>query len=374
MKKIAIIHFQPLEYYPPIINTINFLDKKNDDKLRITVYSSLNVKGRRKFISENISIKRTSFPKESDSSFLSFIKQLWFNFYTISCLLFSRPDTILYYESYSAFPAFIYLKYINPQAKLIIHFHEYFTKDWYIHGMKLVKFYHKLEVKYLFKKSNVISHTNEDRVLLFLHDYPFIEKNKMKILPNYPPSEWSRPVDLNKGRIIKPVRVVYIGSLSLATTYIKEFCNWVLAHKGELTFDIYCYNLDKETEGYLTSCQNEIIRFYPNGVDYKEIPSLLRGYDAGVILYKGLSYNFIYNAPNKLFEYLACGLDVWFSDKMIGILPYIKEDTFPKVIKVDFENLFDFQVDKAISKEGLHPFVHNYFSENVNSILLHELI
>jgi hypothetical protein len=34
-------------------------------------------------------------------------------------------------------------------------------------------------------------------------------------------------------------------------------------------------------------------------------------------LYKGHIPNYIYNVPNKVYEYLACGLQVWYSKDLL---------------------------------------------------------
>ncbi len=88
-------------------------------------------------------------------------------------------------------------------------------------------------------------------------------------------------------------------------------------------------------------------------VPYELMPSILSNYDIGVILYKGVIPNHIYAVSNKLFEYWACGLDVWFSDKMTGSLQYSRTDFYPKLIPVNFDELDRFDLGCAISHTGL---------------------
>jgi hypothetical protein len=76
-------------------------------------------------------------------------------------------------------------------------------------------------------------------------------------------------------------------------------------------------------------------------------------YQIGIILHKGDTLNYVHNAPNKLFEYLVCGLDVWFPNEMQGVYPYERNDAFPKVISVDFTRMKNFDIDKAIDRNGL---------------------
>ncbi|TXK46973.1 glycosyltransferase family 4 protein [Pontibacter qinzhouensis] len=377
MKKIALIHYQPLEYYPPVTNFLDYLEKNLNHNIELKVFSSKNQHQRATHVSEKIVIKRSPFPKKNESSVVSFLKQIYFNIYTLLQLLNYKPDTILYYETYSALPAFFYLRFINKKAKLLIHFHEYFSKDWYEGGMKLVKLYHRIEVNFLFKRAYSISHTNEYRMKFFLADYPFLNKDMLWVLPNYPPLVWS---DQLKNKVLKfpgdekELKLVYVGSLSLKATYIKEFCTWLASCKYKFTFDIYCFNLDPETSDYLNTLDMPQFNFYSSGIEYSGLPSVLQNYDIGVILYKGLSNNSKYCASNKLFEYLACGLDVWFSDKMLGTYPYITKKSYPKVIEVDFENLASFDVYEAFNRDGLNMKDSIFFAENVYTKFLEELV
>ena len=75
---------------------------------------------------------------------------------------------------------------------------------------------------------------------------------------------------------------------------------------------------------------------------YDDLPDLLRDFHAGLILYKGNTPNYIYNETNKLFEYLACGLDVLYPRQMVGVKPYVCRDARPRVIECEFENMDGF--------------------------------
>ena len=92
---------------------------------------------------------------------------------------------------------------------------------------------------------------------------------------------------------------------------------------------------------------------------------MLVNYDVGLILYNGNSTNFIYNAPNKLFEYLACGLDVWFSKDLVTSKDYIIENSYPKILEVDFNRLDKFDYQFAISRKGLFHKPTDFYCELV---------
>jgi hypothetical protein len=64
-------------------------------------------------------------------------------------------------------------------------------------------------------------------------------------------------------------------------------------------------------------------------------------------------------------EYLAFGLDVWFSKEMTHSLDYVREDCYPKVLAVDFMDLNHFDTEKAINKVNLKFVPSPYHYDNV---------
>lgn len=333
MKKIAVVHFMPLEFYPPVMN---FLDIVSEQPSQIRVYSTENNKYRKIYCNKKLnSIFRVDLPSPKDNGIVRLIKYLNFNVKCFIALVKFKPEEIIYFESYSAGPVYWYLRFYGKNKGLIIHYHEYAPPQWYENGMRLVKKYHTYETKFLYKKAEWISQTNKDRVKLFLKDNPAVDPEKMKILPNYPPKSWHKNYKDLKTDNNETLKTVYVGSLSLEATFIQEYCEWVMSQKGKVTFDIFSYNLHEDTYNYLANLSSPYINFFEDGIEYRKLPSIISKYNVGLILYKGLNDNFIYNAPNKLFEYLACGLEVWCSDKMLGVTPYLY-DGKPRIIHVDF--------------------------------------
>jgi hypothetical protein len=327
LKKLAIIHYMPLEYYPP---TTNFLEVIAKHPFCVKVWTTHNTKKRIVYNNEKLkTITRVPFPKHSDGILKRLFKYFCFN---ISCfieLVKYKPEAIVYYESYSVYPVFLYMKFFGKATELYIHYHEYEDQENYKNGMKLVKYYHKLEKKFLYKKATWISQTNIDRVRMFASDHPELSSNILKSMPNYPPKYWlevSKAIQAERQSILK---TVYVGSLSLKDTFIKEYCDWVLKQNGKVHFHIYAFNLHTDTKTYLEDLKSKNIVFHPEGVEYSYMPSLLSNYDIGLILYKAQTNNYKYNAPNKLFEYLACHINVLYPDVMLGIKPYESSNITP---------------------------------------------
>jgi hypothetical protein len=369
-KKIAIVHYLPLEYYPPVTNFLNYA--VSNDRLKINVYSTNNNKNRKEYINEGLNlIKRFSLPDENDNNFERIFKYLKFNLFSFISLIINNPKEILYFESFSAAPVYWYLRLFGKNKRLRIHYHEYDSPDWYKNGMRLVKIYHKYEQEFLYKKANWISQTNSKRIELFLKDNPQVNEEKMQILPNYPPKSWLNKTTEIARKEKKEIKTVYVGSLSLKDTYIKEYCEWVVKQNGKVTFDIFSYNLHDDTKIYLKNLNSEEIRFFNEGLKYDSIPQVLKDYDVGLILYKALTDNFKYNAPNKLFEYMACGLEIWFSVKMKGCVPYIRAQN-PRIIPVDFLNIENVTLLKA--KTGIPTSIsQKYTAEEALAPLINEL-
>jgi len=264
------------------------------------------------------------------------VKYAVYNLATLFLLFRYRPAVVLYYESISAIPAIIY-RWFFRSAKLMVHYHEYVTPREYQEGMKLVRFAHSLEKKnyHLF---DWISQTNSDRLRLFAMDEKIDDgvKERMHLFPNYPPQDWQKAP---ANSLSNPGRLVYVGALSLETTYLKELVEWVNKQHGTVTLDLYSNNFPETTSRYLSDVGSDVIRFN-GGIEYQELPTVLANYHVGVVLYKGHIPNYIYNVPNKVFEYLAVGLTVWYPAQMKSCKDQFETDNCrPQVLPVDFENL-----------------------------------
>ena len=133
-----------------------------------------------------------------------------------------------------------------------------------------------------------------------------------------------------------------MGSLSRADTFIEEAVGWIKSlERGTASLDIFSYHQDPETHFWLHSVADDRIRFHEQGVPYGELPDLLRNFHFGLILYKGNTLNYVHNASNKLFEYLACGLDVLYPKQMLGVKPFAASNSRPRVLECDFEHMGD---------------------------------
>lgn len=294
---------------------------------------------------------------------------MWFNLFTLIKLILNWPGRILYYETLSSYPVYFYKKYINRKAKIYVHYHEYTSPGEYASGMKLVRFFHKKE-KYLYDAATWISHTNDERLKKFVLDEGLKMDDRYKLMPNYPPLSW---LSAEPPKIESQIKIIYVGALSLSTMYTREFVNWVLGMNGKVRLDIYSNNVTPDAQIYLQQLHLHDVHLF-NGVDYDSLPHILKNYHVGVILYKGHIENYIHNAPNKLFEYLACGLDVWYPDIMKGCWPYMNVYHLPKVLPIDFENMDNFNLNTALDRTNLSFKKSEYFCENVYNLICEDFV
>lgn len=371
MHKIAIIHFLPIELYPPTQNLLIELGKKMTHGNVVVFTTSHSVRTLREFRVgiDKIRIVRIGVSGQRMPVFIRYFTYLSFYFRTLWSLFKISPTGILYFETLSSFPALLYKRFINSSTKIFIHYHEYTSPAELKNGMRLVRWFSQFEKK-VFPTASWVSHTNEFRMERFKDDLKGVNIQNAHILPNFPPRSWYVPP---KKEIRLPVKIVYAGALSLSTMYTKTFAEWVIGQRGDVQWDIYTYNCTTDARVYLEALNCDWISL-KQGVNYDEMPGILRNYDVGVILYNGHIPNYIYNAPNKFFEYLACGLAVWFPSIMTGSLPYVTSKTYPEVISVDFQNISELMVTQLIDRSESKEKALCFFCEHALEGFVNELI
>lgn len=359
--KVAILHFQPLERYPPVMNDIQ--DLISIPNIKLSVFSVANSDNW--FKEKNFRIYRYG-NQNTQNWFLRYCTYFFFNVLTCLRLLIFRPNFILLYETLSVFPAFL-IKKIYPKTKVHIHFHEYTSKVEINASSKYYQLLIQIERKLISKKCCWVSHTNEDRVKLYLKDNPGIDEKKMLVFPNYPPASWY--VNAFKTKMIKNnpscVKLVHVGALSLDTTYLSEVLDWVISKNGVYHLDFYLSSIDKKTLNFLENIVSmyDFLKIYPT-VKYYELPNILQSYDIGLVLYKGCIPNYVYNVPNKVLEYLACCLEVWYSDKLISTKIFVDVNKINGCYEVDFLNLSKFSKTKEVDINENNFFYNVFKLEN----------
>lgn len=367
--KVFFIHFQPIELFPPALNLIDFFGNESHINLFVSTNKKLSQNNLKAYENKKVKLYRPS--SFSKAKILQYINYAFYYFSTLFLLFWHKPTVVLYVETLSSWPALVYRKFFGKKVKLMVHYHEYTDPASYSKGMWLSKIFHSLEKK-MYKDFFWISQTNENRLQFFIKDNGVQNFSHIHfdILPNYPSVTWKK---IGPNIFGERKKMVFIGSLGYKNMYLKELVDFVNKNSDFFSVDFYSYNIDKEAKEFLLKSENKNIRFF-GGIDYSSLPEILPEYQIGLVLYKPFSINTIHAVSNKVFEYLACGLDVWYSSDMIYTDKYITEKSFPKVLKVDFRKLENFDWKAAISRDGLIYNPQNFYYESVYPKLLDKIL
>jgi len=352
--KLAIIHFNPPEKYPPLMNLLNFIAEKNE--ISTEVFTTHQNTGSNKYTNNSILIHY--YGRNSFNFIKRYCTYLIFNLKTLIRLIAIRPDSVLVYETLSVLPAYYYLKFFK-NKKLMIHYHEYISPAEIALGSKYYKFLHHLEKK-MFQNALWISHTNQQRLDLFQKDNNSVSFNNLNVLPNYPPLSF---YDVVLHNITKPVKFVYCGVLSTENMFLKEFSDYIISQKGDATCDFYVLNCSDQIRAYFAS-KDDYLRLKEE-IFYFDLPEVLSKYDIGIVLHKGTLLNYKYNLPNKVLEYLASGLEVWCSGQLLTTVQFKDEHKIDKLNIVDFDNLPELQFLKTNNS------IPNSFKIKYNAEIIH---
>lgn len=365
-KKIVIVHFSPLELYPPVMNLLDYFSEEGSD-FKFIVFSTSSSDNLKTYFNSNIEINRFRPVVPSHNVIIKISRYLAFYLSAFLTLLRIKPNRIIYFESLSALPA-IWYKIWKNDAAIYAHYHEIVTLGELKSGRLLNRLINGIEAKY-YPKFTWISQTNKTRISIFKDQYRLNAKlESFGVLPNFPPKSWisSSSLPRKNNRIIK---LLHIGALSIKGMYLKEALDQ-FGSNPNYTIDFYSHNFSTEVKEAILQHKNCTIH---GAINYQDIPKLKGLYDVGLVLYKALSSNVKYCAPNKVFEYLALDLDVWCSDKLITAKEYERLDCYPKMIMVDFTKLDQFNTDKAIDRAGLDYVVSSYVCEPEYETLLNVL-
>lgn len=355
--KMVVVHFNPLEKYPPAVNLLRYLSSQKEIPVDIQVMTTqldlvswlVQIKG----------VKRTNIKwKPNQHKLLRLWAYTIFNLQALSQLIRTQPDLVMYYETLSSWAPVFYKRFFGKNTRLFIHYHEYMSAAEYQSGMVLNRWFHQYE-KRIYPFAEWISHTNYDRMKLFKKDIGY-DINHTYVMPNYPPISWLETCRLVGRAKDERIGFVYVGALALNTMHTREMAEFVAANPEFCYWDIYSDNTAPEVVLLLNTLNASNISF-KGSIAYDDLPGILPKYDVGLILYNGNTFNFAFNAPNKYFEYLACGINVMYGTGMKGMYQYEQSAKKPWTRQVNFESLEKFSFNEAARTSNIP--VPSYFAE-----------
>lgn len=347
--KLAILHYNILEKYPPAINFIRDLEGLEKD-FKLTIVSTKNTTIYTHFNTSIGSIIRLG--AISQSSISRYFSYLIFNLGSLIRLIFFKPQEIVVFETLSIWPAYFYKK-IYKKVNIHVHHHEYASLEELEVSSAYIKFLHRKE-KQLFKQAT-FSHTNQDRKELYLKDHPNLVAANVEVYPNLPPQSWWYEFGSKKKAWQGPkIKLVYVGALDLETMYVKEVVEWVLSNPDLLELTFISQQMNPNTLLYIQSKIGSKIKIL-KPINYDYLPSELIKHDIGISLYKGVNKNHIYCVPNKVYEYLYCGL------KVLG------DNCLKSTSKLDHLDIYLTDLKHGIEISKILPFVEQQFQFELRS-------
>ena len=336
--KVAYVHPLPLEYYPPARNTLRNFSRR--EGWRVRAWSSDNQRGLPVWTQNGLPITRHRHGTSAEPVAVRTARYASWHLRTALDLARWRPDVVLAVEPHANLAVWTYYSLLRGRAALFIHHHEYYSEEDYTRdGMRLLRAGRRIERDSLLERAAWVSQTNPTRLSLFQASHPRLNPAVCRVLPNYPPQDWmSRAISETAGDP-RVTRLVYVGAASFEDTFIREAAEWVRAHPDSLSLHVTGDNVSPDVWAWLDSLGAANITTDPKGVDYDGLPPLLSGFDAGLVLYKGNTLNFVHNVPNKAIEYLACGLEAWYPAEMKGMRSFHEEHEELPMRELDFRAL-----------------------------------
>jgi hypothetical protein len=350
-KELWILHFQPIENYPPVMNVLHSMVNSG---FKIVVLTTRCDKT--PFFCENVKIIR--FGDYSINRIYRYLCYFNFNIIGSFFMILKNARVILFYESFSVIPVY-FINVFRPEAKLLMHYHEFEL----IQQDHLKTFYNEILIfleKKVISKTIWLSHTNNDRLNNYICQNAQVKILNPKIFPNFPSNSWTnQTVDKNLSRAGSKLKIVYVGSLGFETTFILDFLGWLFVNKDYCELTIYPQSMDKGLIEIIQSLNYSNL-YIENNISYYDLPGKLIEFQVGLVLYTGHSPNYVYNVPNKVNEYLACGLNVWYSDVLISTHKFAEENPKYPLYSVDFSKGKNFKAPEFSSE----PFEFKHWHED----------
>ena len=337
--KVACIHVLPLELYPPARNLLELMSRRTGWKVR--AWSTRNRRGEKNWVASDVSVTRHSYPAGNTPLPLRMPAYVAWHLRSALDIARWKPDALMAVEPHSALAAWIYYRLLRGSAPLFIHHHEYYApEDFAAPGMRVLRSTLGMERNDLFPRAAWVSQTNDERLALLRSWNSTIGDDAARVLPNYPPRDWiARARAAAPAKTDRRTRLVYVGSASFEDTFIHEICTWVANQPDAVTLHVCGNNVRQNVWNWIHSLGAPNITTEPEGIAYDQLPVLLRQFDAGLVLYKGNTLNFVHIVPNKAIEYLACGLEVWYPRQMTAMRNFHRRYPDIRLQEVDFEKL-----------------------------------
>lgn len=331
---IVILHYKPIEFYP---TTMALLEKLKSNNQSIYLFSSSKP--------ATAGLDQIQFTKIRKSrngilGKLATALQLFLLNVKIRNLISGQSSihSILYFEALS-YNLLHLSKNLIPKRgiKLCAHFYEYFNTS-EIKRQSRMEYFGYNNPKHAYEQFSWISHSTELRRSRFIQDFKLNRTSQIYTIHNFPPLSWRSTERIeNNIQGNNKLKLVYLGALSIESTFILELLDFCSKFKEQVTLDVYSWRMPEDLNEHMRSLTGNVKQM--GSINHSAVRDTLNQYDIGIIMYKPLSDNVTTSLPNKLFEYWACNLNVWIHEELHYCREFVERYPHNGIKFMDFSSI-----------------------------------
>jgi len=315
-------------------------------------------------IDENINLK--DFKKQS---VFQKIKKYYSLIKKTSKILKSKQNTVIISPDFQVLFFVFFIKHFSKNNK---------TKVIYLQ-FELFEYPGKLN-NYLYKK--ILAHADKIDLAIFpeknrkKHFYAECKKKPKQffILPNT-----CEPIELKnkikRHSVLSSVPedaliIGHVGNVGGTDHFFSEIIKAAEILVKENIYFIFIGNQSDKVKKIKKTIKNKKILFFDK-IPHQELSEIYPFFDLGLILYKGITPNFEFAAPNKLYEYWAYGIPV-LAHKLKGLADVFKKDYMGYLIDMQNEKEIIETIISFKKQQYDKNNIKNYFNENLKISLFFE--
>lgn len=176
------------------------------------------------------------------------------------------------------------------------------------------------------------------------------------------PNTNNNKVELTEKKVTNRTIVTHIGAVGLSH-HIKSFLDAVSQLDAQLYEVRFIGNLTNEVIELINSYDCGSIKIIGQ-LKHSELKQYYLDTDVGVILYKDVSLNHRFCAPNKLYEYWSHGIPV-IGDKLPGLTSVFNEPFLGKLIAMEKPEEIMYALEELKNQKGNKQIILDYFNSQL---------
>lgn len=336
--QICVLHYLPVEEYPPLQNLMLAFCEQNG--MNVVIFSgSLEVNEcDTRLVGDNVTAfflpYKTTGGWRQKRDFAAFIRKETITRHFDCVIAYGDEFSGLVCSRMNAKVKALHLHELPPQLSI---------RNKFVSNSLLLEL---VLLRFVIRRFGWVSQVTPKRAELFSKRFNVQCRN----LFNFPSAGFASNIPENVAN--DKLKIVYVGSCNPVSIQVSTLKMLSKSNGVELSV------LPTNSEGldYIAGLDGvQILRRVP----YSKLPNLLGQFDVGLVLYNGHSENMRYGVPNKLIEYLRCGLHVVYHSALESVTDFVRAHQLTSVVHI-------------LPNSNVHQieFIENELSKRVNSFRL----